>query len=367
MKKLITIISILASISSLNAQTTFAPLGAEWYYRGNTYQGWPYGHEFIERYSCIGENNDSLYRYATIQVVKKSQRVSYNNSISGYQFSERYVDTSIITLKIAPDTVFFFNEVFQKYTPLYIFNLAANDSFQIPITDTSTLVYSNTFTNPMGDSLISFVVDTVKNVQYNGHNSTEYVVQNRILKNPTNAGKANYPLYNWTTDYKNDSLQNSWANYTLGSYSRAFGGLSQGLLPAQYYSTFEVIHDGPPFTKSIKFCSYKDTTMSWGNVGNCDVFDINVPLSIRTIESFKDLSIYPNPVINNEIFIKAKIKFAKGTKVRIVDILGNEAIKVQSLDGESEHILNVSKVPSGLYVLIIESEGQQYFQKITKH
>ncbi|WP_071781118.1 endo-1,4-beta-xylanase [Adhaeribacter aquaticus] len=71
------------------------------------------------------------------------------------------------------------------------------------------------------------------------------------------------------------------------------------------------------------------------------------------------LAIYPNPIKNKNITISG---LKRNTSVKVYDVLGNLVQKEQTLKpGEQEFAINL---PSGLYLLHLESEKEQAVQKL---
>ena len=265
------------------------------------------------------------------------------------------------------DTVFYLNPVFQKYTPLYIFNVAVGDTFHIPITDTSNYLeigQYNTFKNPLGDSVVTFIVDSIVAHVYNGVPEKSYHVRTLIGVGANFSDTVFYPQFNWITSLDMPFFVNNNHVQVRGAYSNLFGGLGSGLLPSQFGARWNV--DGAYYFNNI--CHYVDTALdvNFGLTGSCDSFQYSTPLAIKSINQLGAIKIYPNPVSENEIHIQTEKAFSNETKLHILDILGKEVLSPIDLSNQIQKTINVSSLHAGVYFLVFESEGQWYYQKFQK-
>jgi hypothetical protein len=77
----------------------------------------------------------------------------------------------------------------------------------------------------------------------------------------------------------------------------------------------------------------------------------------ETLESSaQKLSIYPNPVVNQVAKVQFKSLSAKST-LKVVDVLGKIVLNVQLEAGTNTTDLDLSKITSGQYMLLLESNG----------
>ncbi|HTO16081.1 MAG TPA: T9SS type A sorting domain-containing protein [Edaphocola sp.] len=362
MKKIILLIITLLGITSLFAQTEFAPLGAKWTYRGY-YENYASGGESLTKHECI----DTIIRNGiTIKAVSKeytSQLWDFVNDGSGNRLYHHRTTTthSVDSFYQQNDTVFVYNKIFLRYTPLYILNAQAGDTITLPILDTSTLQYVTQY-----DSTMTYIIDSVKMVNYNGSIQKTFFtsIDSTKIIFPYPVSSPNYetqkPLLNWTIDYKKYYTifpPNYILSYysPLGVFTEKFGGLGGGLLPKAEHIQSANIGD-LPFVFNLLEC-YEDSSISYQQVAfsrlvglNCDSLIINNPLSIKNHNLEIGLSVYPNPS-TNIIHIVWKKEITQKMSLSVFDIMGRKVIdqtEVKVLGGTS---LNTSSLPSGIYWL----------------
>lgn len=68
----------------------------------------------------------------------------------------------------------------------------------------------------------------------------------------------------------------------------------------------------------------------------------------KNSQNIKNLTIYPNPVSNGEIYISTKLNLIK--EITIYDVLGKKIIS-KTIVGK---VLNISKLTPGVYILKIK-------------
>lgn len=81
-------------------------------------------------------------------------------------------------------------------------------------------------------------------------------------------------------------------------------------------------------------------------------------VSVASTYDITDLSIYPNPVSNDKIFITTQLNSKK--EIKIYDVLGKNVLSTLLLGKE----LNVSKLPPGVYILKINEGNQSATRKL---
>lgn len=105
---------------------------------------------------------------------------------------------------------------------------------------------------------------------------------------------------------------------------------------------------------------------SLNNLGLCQAaaaFSTLVPFGQFTLStkqnSISGLNVYPNPVVNGNLFITSS-NTAATKSVAIFDVLGKQVIKTNV----SNQVVNVSKLISGVYILKITEEGKTATRKL---
>ncbi|TXE19029.1 T9SS type A sorting domain-containing protein [Psychroserpens burtonensis] len=86
---------------------------------------------------------------------------------------------------------------------------------------------------------------------------------------------------------------------------------------------------------------YERTTSGWTNLGACGTARINDEGFVQHLDV--EISVYPNPVKGNELFVKSNIENLVFT---IVNMLGQEVVK-----GTSANSIDVGNLEAGLYLI----------------
>lgn len=363
---LVYVLCTLLSSTSGRAQG-FAPLGAEWTYHG--FQDGPIGTEYLYRYKCVQADTQADKVIKTIEVSHYKQQIIYDTSGS---VTYRYRDTAISSLLLYEenDTVWVYNSVFQKYTPLYIFNVQEGDTLRIPILDIHP-TYPNA--TPEGDSVFVLIVDSIRTVNYGGVNAETYFVSNYMgdttgINWQTMNGVEDLPnpIVNWTS-YVSWTPVGDWASLTIphGAYTRLFGGKGEGLLPERsYIPPPYVIFEGELRLNRIH-CFSNDTLsfQIYQPQDGCDTFRYNRPLVVHSVNALKGVDVYPNPA-QNTLVLQAQQLFAAHTSLSITDILGRTVVDKTLVAGKQQYTLSVTGWTAGTYILILEQNGQRYYRKV---
>jgi hypothetical protein len=303
--------------SSLQAQTLFAPAGAEWYHSitdMGVFHSYYTGDTVISGISCR-----SIVRKAITE--------------PPYSTAGLYIrDLPTLYFYNSSDTVFIYNSLFNRFTPLYVFNVHDGDTVRLTILPPEV----NEFSGPYADSTFGFVVDSVRMVLYD--TATLKTVYTRRIGNCTNT------RYVYT--YGNGD--------SIGAYAERIGGISIGLSP-QYVCGANLV-DMSYETQGALRC-YNDPTLSVKLVsGIC-----GAPPSTSVAAMNKQaISIFPNPatdIINiiNEIPTSS-------TLVSITNVDGREMMNEILFNNMHNTAINISQLPSGVYIvkLVIDNTAPVY-------
>ncbi|WP_338732671.1 T9SS type A sorting domain-containing protein [Mangrovimonas cancribranchiae] len=79
--------------------------------------------------------------------------------------------------------------------------------------------------------------------------------------------------------------------------------------------------------------------------------------SINTLQT-ETVNVYPNPVKNGVVTIASKSDHKKN--IEVYNVLGKQVLKTSLLKNK----LNVSKLPSGIYILKISIQNQEFTRKL---
>ncbi|RYD96920.1 MAG: T9SS type A sorting domain-containing protein [Sphingobacteriales bacterium] len=386
MKKLCTTLLLLLAGITTFAQAAFAPVGAKWTYYKQTYWGGPSGIEKFITYTC---DSSYLSEGRTIKIIRsetRQQQVTYDNFLHTYVFSNRTTEYKTDSLYEQNDTVFLYNRLFEKYTPLYLFNVQAGDTITLPAFDTVLADAGFSFSDFVTafDSTFTFRVTGVDIVNYNG-NALKTIFTEPVFEidwstyTLSEIHKTFKPVSNWGTGLSTSWLAHpnpgtNWPDsfklyFPKGGYARTLGGLGAGLAPEHaIVHNSSVIVDGYFHTLTPMIC-YEDSTFGYfspppfSSQDNCDTFKINTPLSLKQVSVASNIKIYPNPALN--ILHIDFERPAKAMRVRIVNLLGTVVVRDAALK-EQQNTIDLSALNTGLYLAVIETGGERYYYKFAK-
>lgn len=384
MKKLCTTLLLLMAGISTFAQAEFAPVGAKWTYYKQTYQNGPSGIEKFVTYTCDSSYTSEGRTIKRIQSEIRQQTVTYDNALSKYVFSNRTTEYKTDSLYEQNDTVFLYNRLFEKYTPLYLFNVQAGDTITLPVFDTvlaDAWYHFSDFVTAF-DSTFTFRVTAVDTINYNG-NELKTIFTEPVFE----IDWSNYtywdmhqtfkPVSNWGTGFATLMLKNPnppgsgpdsfMLQVPQGGYARTLGGLGAGLAPEHSIMfNSNTIADGY-YHKFTPMICYEDSAFNYFNSPssqeNCDTFKVNTPLSLKQINAASNIKIYPNPAQN--ILHIDVAKSGRDMHVKVVNLLGSVVIDHVVLK-EQQNTINISALNNGIYLAVIETGGTRYYYKFVK-
>jgi hypothetical protein len=162
-------------------------LGAEWWYYAATFH----------------PNGDGSTRNTFQAVVTKDtliQGISCRQIDMIHRFARRGLDGSIQPSSVKSpfyfyeheDTIFVYNEIFNRFTPLYVYNVNDGDTVCLPVPPAPV---PDLRLNPIsGDTSFCFVVDFVRSVLYDTTYLRTYYTR-ALVEN--NGSETLFPTYNW--------------------------------------------------------------------------------------------------------------------------------------------------------------------------
>lgn len=148
MNKLLTLFWVISCCWSplcLKAQTIFAPQGAAWYF-GNYKDNLYYLKYWVEKDTLVQD-----------QPCTKIARTHIPLGADSFSLAPMLVYTS-------SDTVFYYNDTFSRFLPLYIFNVKAGDTI------TYHVPYFNPYRYQLRDTFFHVVVEKVDTLVLDGQN-----------------------------------------------------------------------------------------------------------------------------------------------------------------------------------------------------
>lgn len=150
MKRLLPFLLVIMSTIISDAQK-FAPIGAEWYYSASAYG--------------LAPTNSEFYHYQSKLDTFIAGHSCTKISITYYQYKGSVTNEPPIYIYQSNDTVFYFNDTYSNYFPLYIYNVSKGDTLTYHIPDIPTFP-SDTLWKSIVDSVSLFIVgsDTLKRV-----------------------------------------------------------------------------------------------------------------------------------------------------------------------------------------------------------
>lgn len=313
--------NILLLLIFLNAcaysQSMFAPIGAEWYHNHG-----------------YGVFHDQVIGNATIQG-KQCRRITQKAITADfyYQSGLRVYDQSDLYIYSNTDTVFVYNNIFHRFTALYVFNVQTGDTLRLPVFNPTGQYFLNdndslapNYFNRNTDSLTTFIVDSVKTVLYDtSHLKTVFV---------TNISPSNEIAFSFSQSSRS------------GAYTEKIGSTGTGFIP-KCFSCGQYFDEAMQSSGAIRCYSDSTTTIHLAT-GECDEGIKHT--AINNISSETIPCVYPNPA-SSYIFIDGKnIK-----QVTITDMHGKEALKQCFNTSEQQYQVNLHEIPNGLYILSIQN------------
>jgi len=234
-------------------------------------------------------------------------------------------DLTTLYLYNNSDTVFMYNYLFKRFTPLYVFNVNPGDTIRLPILPYD---YCNYPTITTTDSTFKIVVDSVKMVLYDTANlKTIY----------------SHSIGSRTSDYVYD-YANSFGDTVEGVYAEKIGSISIGFLPMYLSSAVNLLDESCEGPGALR--CYNDNTLSVKlTTGLCSI----PPTSIVPVNKTKAINIFPTPA-SDEINIQCS-PTQKNMSVSIIDMNGKEVLS--SASNYNNAVLNVAQLPQGIYLLKI--------------
>ena len=306
---------LLISTQPLKAQTTFAPPGAEWYHTMAMTGDGVFHSYYVGDTTILGINCRAILEEANTMPSLYAMGLHVQNLLTLYVYN-------------TADTIFMYNYLFKRFTPLYVFNVNDGDTITLPVFPPDPMILNNAGT----DSVFRFVVDSVRMRLYD--TATLKTVYTRSL--------GYYAPYSFGSGTPPQYVYSYGATDTVGSYAEQIGSIHTGLLP--WCLKCGGLADEALQPAADLRC-YDDPAYSIHLIsGNCS----NPPTAITPVNKTKAINIFPTPA-SDEINIRTSLQ--KNMSISIVDMNGKEVLSQEN--NYNTTIVNVAQLPQGIYLLKI--------------
>lgn len=327
------------------AQDQFAPLGAEWWYQGNSYDftfappWWTPNSKWTDHAQVTG---DTVINDITCRKMVLERKAKHGNNPD----STAITQTGNFYFYDNTDTVFIFNEGRSQFTPLYIFNVAVNDTICLPVPTAP----ANT------DSNFCFVVDSIQTELFDGIPLRSFYTRTLIPEGQLLSLNWGYAIYR-------DIIDGGWIS--IGKYTEKLGGtwpLISSLFPmSSFHNVDGGIAIGFP---SGNLSCYQDNEISI-SLSNIPCDSIPPPVSgIKKVNNLPDfITIFPNPTTDHITLLNKK-NWPVNTTIQAYDILGRSvALDKAAINGD-QLVYNLNGFSTGVYLLKINIDDNVFYHKI---
>jgi|GEM_PF-1908106 len=339
MKKILLLgLCCLCAFSS-KAQNEFAPIGATWFFDAEVYQVPPGGSPFA--IIKVEVEKDTIYAGKPCKkITQKVMGMEEDGSDAENLMDLFWYEEN--------DTVFTYNYIFERFTPLYMFNLEPGDTFHAPIIQT----FGNSFLGSSNDdSTFMLIVDSVAQVQYDTTWATSYYMH---IIHPDTWG-IEPPGYAFAWSYAGLTTQDVALQYNKKMGCNSVSGLYPICQLGCYSLTKPAGEDPNSGWGDFKLRCYHDSFTEIKYVENC--FE---PMSaINQIGGDKAGGIYPNPVSD---FLNISPSLAQ--EMEAITICNIQGKIIKNLPDHQSRI-NTEDLPSGMYIIKwISKKGVANYRKI---
>jgi hypothetical protein len=332
-----------------NAQNTFAPVGAEWWYGGDnfSYSNWPGGLSITGNFTWTDHVQSTLDTTIDGQPCRKVivTRMQKNNPSPDSVFLS---GTKSLYFYDNTDTVFVFNEKANMFTPLYIFNTPIGDTVTLAAFDPADIDIDS----------FSYVMDSIKTESFGAQQLQSYYIH----AFDTVAWRVSLN-WGWGTDANQDLI-------FKGKFTKKIGGNwgnVGGLFPATSALCLDCgVSIGFP---SGNLRCYSDSSISFNtSVITCDsVVTPYQTVGLSTLNKLSDNIItYPNPA-GEAIHIRHQTAFAKNSSCYLQDCTGKRITSVIEMSSKETINIPTSSLANGIYILVLQQEGQRFYKKVVVH
>lgn len=291
----------------------FAPAGAVWYHdmRWGVFKSYVAGDTSISGISCRKVIQEPIRgAFGPTVIIKPEHLFIYNNA----------------------DTVFLFNTLFSRFTPLYVFNVNDGDTVSLPVIpddDGCTIPTSLHFTY---DTTFRFVIDSVRMKSFDG------TMLKTVYSHPI-TGDTSFIAWG------------KWGNQNI--YAEQIGSITSGLTPS-CYNCSGTLMDNCGQLDSLR--CYTDASIAVKlTAGTCNdgLFPAQLPLS----DLMQGLRISPNPA--SGILQLSDEPLTRSLELQLYNTSGQAVLHNTMLQGTIPNI-DIRLLLPGIY--FITATGQKELQ-----
>lgn len=312
----------LLGMQASRAQTQLAPIGTEWYHNMS------FG---VFKSTVIGDTiiNGLSSRHIEVEAVIKNP--SQSPPVHGYDYY----------LYDHQDTVFIYNTLFNRFTPLYVFNVQPGDTLFLPVIPVE--MEGRALPTLGSDSTFALLIDSVMMKNWDGV-SLKTIYSHALYRDSANQF---FPYFSFASE---DSV---------GVYVQKLGSINTGFTPYcfncsslldernQLVGALRCYHEpGGPFIKLVDTCDN----------GATEITD-------REMVWPTDLKILPNPG-KNTISLLFSGQYPSKLTVQVFDLMGRERCYKPGLYSNNQMAsLDISGLSSGVYLIRVTGDNQSVINK----
>ncbi len=340
-------LGLLQRCPSASGQNQFAPQGAEWWYQGDSYDfmfgppWWIPNRTWTDHVLVSGDTVITGISCRKIHVERRLKNAEFPDSISTTR-AWFYVYDNI-------DTAFVLHNNLNRFTPLYVYNAAVNDTICLPITPGTSV-----WDIPI-DSSFCFMIDSIVMEPFGGVMLKSFYTHTLMPEDQRHS--SNWGAWNTNTH-----------KYNSGKYTEKLGGtwpLTAGLFPL--YSSHNVDGGIVERLPSGKLSCYQDNEL---NLKMSDIACDSIPTPFTGLKKVGGLpgfiSLFPNPV-SGKITLSSSMSWPKHTQIILHDMMGRTYNPGYVIMQPGRLECDLSKLPEGLYFLHVQVNNQVYAHKIVVH
>jgi hypothetical protein len=327
------IVTLLAGRTT-HAQAEFAPIGAEWYYSGNSYDYMFFWQEYTINEKWVDHMRsvkDTLVADIACRKLELTRHMRNGRNPDSLYFA----GIRNIYIYDREDTVYAYNDWMKQFTPLYVFTAEDGDTVCMPH-----------FKPGYGlKDTFCYIVDSVREVLYDQVPLRTWYT--RAINQSDKWGVTQ--SYNWgTINWDVRGEEHEWVN--SGQYARKLGHNADAGLDAEVPSGWMNCYSDSSY--KIKMTP-----------GACDLVPFPRSGIRETSPLLKNISVYPNPV-HHRFYIHSEDGLPIPTRVDLFDLTGRKVASWSVVLGRQALEYDVPDLPDGIYLLQLCNAEGNYYRKL---